>query len=181
MKKIFVMLLSLVLTSTMLSACGTAQAEERPTGDSATQGTTIRVLTHMDASFNGIKDAFTEATGIQVEVDVCSFDELNDQYEVLLSSKSSEYDVICPDGPNVAAYVSRGYIAPLGDYFTAEEIGQFSEDLVNQGTVDGTFYAAPLGDSCTILYYNKDLFEKAGLDPNTPPTTYAEMLEIAPK
>ena len=32
-----------------------------------------------------------------------------------------------------------------------------------------------------LLYYNKDLFEKAGLDPNTPPTTYEEMLEIAPK
>ena len=32
-----------------------------------------------------------------------------------------------------------------------------------------------------LMYYNKDLFEQAGLDPNSPPTTYEEMLEIAPK
>lgn len=118
----------------------------------------------MDGSFNAVKDAFEQATGIKLEIDVCSYEELNDQYEVLLSSKSSEYDVICPDGPNVAAYVSRGYIAPLNEYFTNDEINAFSEALVAQGTVDGTFYAAPLGDSCTVMYFNKDLLKEAGVE-----------------
>ena len=121
-------------------------------------------MTHMDGSFNAVKDAFEQATGIKLEIDVCSYEELNDQYEVLLSSKSSEYDVICPDGPNVAAYVSRGYIAPLNEYFTNDEINAFSQALVAQGTVDGTFYAAPLGDSCTVMYFNKDLLKEAGVE-----------------
>ena len=173
MKKLIALLLALMLMATMFAGCSKSNgdvADNIPSNTSATEstettdGTTIRVLTHMDASFNGVKEAFKEATGINLEVDVCSFDELNDQYEVLLSSKSSEYDVICPAGPNVAAYVSRGYIEPLSDYFTADEISTFSDALIAQGTVDGTFYAAPLGDSCTILYYNKDLFKEADVE-----------------
>lgn len=127
--------------------------------------TTIRVLTHMSDQMNAIIEEFeAENEGITVEVDNCSYDDLNDQYEVLLSSGSKEYDVLIVDGPNTAAYVSRGYLAPLNDYFTEDEINAFSEALVNQGTVDGSFYSAPLGDSCTVLYYNKDLLKEAGVE-----------------
>lgn len=162
MKKCISMLLALVLAVSMLAGCGSKDNASKP--DKGSDGKTIRVLTHMDGSFNAVKDAFEQATGIKLEIDVCSYEELNDQYEVLLSSKSSEYDVICPDGPNVAAYVSRGYIAPLNEYFTNDEINAFSQALVAQGTVDGTFYAAPLGDSCTVMYFNKDLLKEAGVE-----------------
>lgn len=162
MKKCISMLLALVLAVSMLAGCGSKDNASK--SDTGSDGKTIRVLTHMDGSFNAVKDAFEQATGIKLEIDVCSYEELNDQYEVLLSSKSSEYDVICPDGPNVAAYVSRGYIAPLNEYFTNDEINAFSQALVAQGTVDGTFYAAPLGDSCTVMYFNKDLLKEAGVE-----------------
>lgn len=162
MKKCISMLLALVLAVSMLAGCGSKDNASK--SDTGSDGKTIRVLTHMGGSFNAVKDAFEQATGIKLEIDVCSYEELNDQYEVLLSSKSSEYDVICPDGPNVAAYVSRGYIAPLNEYFTNDEINAFSQALVAQGTVDGTFYAAPLGDSCTVMYFNKDLLKEAGVE-----------------
>ena len=44
-------------------------------------------------------------------------------------------------------------------------------------TVDGKQYAMPFNVSTPMLYYNKDVFEAAGLDPETPPTTYDEVLE----
>ena len=152
MKKLLALVLALVLT---VAAASFALAEEE----------TIRVYTHMGAQIEAIKDAFETANpGVKVIVDNCPYESLNDQYEVLLSSKSDEYDVIIVDGPNTAAYVSRGYLAPLTDYFTTEEIGAFSEALVKQGTVNGTFYSAPMGDSCTILYYNKALLAESGVE-----------------
>ncbi len=159
MKKKLVALLALSLTVGLLSGCGGSDKGEEESSD-----TTIRVLTHMANRIDEIKSAFEEETGLTVEVDNCSYEELNDQYEVLLSSGSSEYDVLIIDGPNAAAYVSRGYIAPLTDYFTQEEINAFNSNLVEQGTIDGTFYAAPVGDSCTIMYYNKALLEEAGIE-----------------
>ena len=42
-------------------------------------------------------------------------------------------------------------------------------------TFEGKTYALPFTAEASALYYNKDLFKKAGLDPSKPPTTYAEM------
>lgn len=155
MKKLIASLLVIL----MLAGCGGGQGGGGGTSD----GTKIRVLTHMSSQISAIKETFEQETGITVEVDNCSFDDLNDQYEVLLSSGSSEYDVLIVDGPNTAAYVSRGYLAPLDQYFTKDEINAFSGALVDQGTVNDSFYAAPMGDSCTVMYYNKDLLKEAGV------------------
>ena len=42
-------------------------------------------------------------------------------------------------------------------------------------SVDGNLYCMPFNSSTAMLYYNKDMFEKAGLDPEKPPTTWAEV------
>ncbi|MHB2264137.1 sn-glycerol-3-phosphate ABC transporter substrate-binding protein UgpB [Aliihoeflea sp. PC F10.4] len=44
---------------------------------------------------------------------------------------------------------------------------------------DGTMLSFPYNSSSPILYYNKDLFEEAGLDPENPPTTWPEVFEAA--
>ena len=50
-----------------------------------------------------------------------------------------------------------------------------SQAVRNYYTVQGVFYPAVLNVSEPILYYNKTLFKKAGLDPNKPPQTFAEI------
>ena len=43
---------------------------------------------------------------------------------------------------------------------------------------NGNMLSMPFNSSTPILYYNKDVFEAAGLDPETPPTTWQEMGEM---
>ena len=45
----------------------------------------------------------------------------------------------------------------------------------------GNMLSFPFNSSTTVLYYNKDLFKKAGLDPNTPPKTWPEVGAAAAK
>jgi sn-glycerol 3-phosphate transport system substrate-binding protein len=52
---------------------------------------------------------------------------------------------------------------------------------VNDLKVEGKTWAIPFQRSTPILYYNKDLFRKAGLDPNKPPTNWDELLATAQK
>ena len=40
---------------------------------------------------------------------------------------------------------------------------------------DGNMLSMPFNSSTPILYYNKDVFEAAGLDPETPPATWGEL------
>ncbi|MBB4004476.1 MAG: sn-glycerol-3-phosphate ABC transporter substrate-binding protein UgpB [Aurantimonas endophytica] len=46
---------------------------------------------------------------------------------------------------------------------------------------DGTMLSFPYNSSSPILYYNKDVFEKAGLDVENPPKTWQEVFEAARK
>lgn len=46
---------------------------------------------------------------------------------------------------------------------------------------DGNMLSMPFNSSTPVLYYNKDAFEKAGLDPNSPPATWPAMGEAAKK
>lgn len=46
---------------------------------------------------------------------------------------------------------------------------------------DGNMLSMPFNSSTPILYYNKTVFEKASLDPDTPPKTWAEVVEFSNK
>lgn len=46
---------------------------------------------------------------------------------------------------------------------------------------DGTLNSMPYNVSTAVLFYNKDVFRKAGLDPNKPPATWPEMIDAAKK
>jgi len=59
----------------------------------------------------------------------------------------------------------------------------FADDLVSAhidaSTFDGETYAVPHKVDSSFIFYNKDLFAAAGLDPENPPTTYDEIYDAA--
>ncbi len=48
-------------------------------------------------------------------------------------------------------------------------------------SADGKMLSMPFNSSTPVLYYNKDAFKKAGLDPNKPPKTWPEVAEYSKK
>ncbi len=74
-------------------------------------------------------------------------------------------------------------IQAFEDVFPEEEPkAQFEgipENALSLGVIDGKTYGMAFTLSTPILYINGTLFEQAGLDPNEPPTTWEEMLEMA--
>jgi sn-glycerol 3-phosphate transport system substrate-binding protein len=53
------------------------------------------------------------------------------------------------------------------------------QPILKYYSVDGNLYCMPFNSSTAMLYYNKDMFEAAGLDPDNPPTTWAEVEEYS--
>ncbi len=189
MKKILSVFLGILLLMTVVG-CNRNQSNSDTSASTGASGTTststtLRILTHYDAAFRAAADEYEKETGVKVEIDQASWDTINDTLEVVLSSGSSEYDIIMVDGPNTAAYVERGYLVPLTSYLTDAEVETFSSALVDQGTYRGILYSAPLGDSSTCLFYNVDLLKEAGIDidwskyDGDTRITYEELVEIA--
>lgn len=59
------------------------------------------------------------------------------------------------------------------------DLDQMVGNVLSYYTIDGELYSMPFNTSNAILYYNKDMFRAAGLDPEQPPTTYEEFREYA--
>ena len=57
----------------------------------------------------------------------------------------------------------------------------FYPALMMNGTYKGKVYGIPFQRSTIVLYWNKEAFRDAGLDPNKPPATWAEQVEFARK
>ena len=59
------------------------------------------------------------------------------------------------------------------------DLGQFLPSVVESSTVDGALQPAGLDVSTPVMYYNRDHFSTAGLDPDDPPDTLAELRTAA--
>ncbi|MFD1797281.1 extracellular solute-binding protein [Paracoccus aurantiacus] len=62
---------------------------------------------------------------------------------------------------------------------TEEEKAAYYPNIVETVTFQDTQWGVPIAFSTKALYWNKDLFKEAGLDPETPPKTWAEEIEFA--
>ncbi|MBU0723917.1 MAG: ABC transporter substrate-binding protein [Alphaproteobacteria bacterium] len=81
--------------------------------------------------------------------------------------------------------MEQDVIVPFSDVATSAEekawLNSFYPALMANGTIDGKVWGVPFQRSTIVLYYNKDAFKEVGLDPNSPPKTWAEMTEAAKK
>ena len=74
----------------------------------------------------------------------------------------------------------RGII-PLDDYIASDEgldIDDFFEAFMANNIADDQVWSIPWQRSTPILYYNKDAYAEVGLDPDTPPATWDELVEF---
>lgn len=81
---------------------------------------------------------------------------------------------------------SQDLVLPLDDLIAGDKDGKayisdFLEGFMIDSYVDGKIYSIPFQRSTEIVYYNKDLFRAAGLDPENPPKTWDELANMAQK
>jgi multiple sugar transport system substrate-binding protein len=76
-------------------------------------------------------------------------------------------------------YVSQGIAAPLDDYITDDFRARFIDTFLSPSVMDGQTYGLPIAASARAMYYNKALFEEAGIA--EPPATWDELKAAAEK
>ncbi len=74
-------------------------------------------------------------------------------------------------------------IAPMQDFVDKDKfsVTDYETNVLAYYSIGGKLYGMPFNTSAPMLYYNKDMFKAAGLDPAKPPRTYAEVLDAAKK
>lgn len=91
-------------------------------------------------------------------------------------------DITYIDNPEVALFASRGLLLNLSPLIAESEVIK-TEDIfpgpLSSVTYEGDIYGIPRGANTIALYYNADMYEAAGLDPDNPPATWDELYEAA--
>lgn len=78
--------------------------------------------------------------------------------------------------------IEQGAIVPFDELVDSAAdrawLESFYPALMENGITQGKTWGIPFQRSTIVMYYNKDAFRAAGLDPEKPPTTWAELLAM---
>ena len=89
-------------------------------------------------------------------------------------------DIVAVDLIYVPEFAAAGQMTDITEKAKAlPYFDQLSPSHVRLATYEDTIYALPFNAEGSVLFWNKDLFEQAGLDPESPPTTWDEIYEAA--
>jgi multiple sugar transport system substrate-binding protein len=139
----------------------------------------------MDSYMRDVKRQFEDQNaGVTVHlVPVnASPDDYATKVRLMDRSRAAAPDVFVGDSYNIAADAAATYLLPLDDYLAdwPDWINEFFESAKNAGrAADGKTYGVPIGTDARGLWYNKNVFARAGLPVDWRPKTWSDVLRAA--
>ena len=110
-----------------------------------------------------------------------NLEEYDGKLNALIAAGQTPDVYICNPGPNMDVYVNAGAAADLTDILENQEkdwYATFTDGIFDRLTYDGKIMAVPTNFAAACVYYNTELFEKAGVEV---PTTYDELIDVCKK
>jgi multiple sugar transport system substrate-binding protein len=138
----------------------------------------------MDQHMQKVKAQFEAANkGAKVKLVPIAADENSYYTKLNLMSRSASTapDVMYEDTFLINSDISAGYLSPIDDNVAKwADWSQFTDSAKKAGTgQDGKIYGIPMGTDTRGLYYNKEIFAKAGLPAAWQPKTWNDILDAA--
>ena len=123
-----------------------------------------------------IKDFEAQNKGITVNLDVESWNDINNVIKTRIQA-GKQPDILNIDA--FAGFASDKLLYPADEIVSPQTLADFQPSFVQNASIGGTQWGLPFIASARALFYNKDMFTKAGI--SAPPKTWAEMESDAAK
>jgi multiple sugar transport system substrate-binding protein len=200
-KNVYPLMTMLLLATIALTACGapktqlaatpttaeavkpTAAAVPTPTTAPAAAPASLNVWIEWGdnpAQIQALFDKYTAQSGVKVVVTAPV--EIDKIMPALTGSEPPDI-LVRSGGDLVKSYAKEGLIVQLNDAIKTGgiDINDFYAAPLDQCKVGDQIWCLPWGTDIYALFWNKDMFKAAGLDPNTPPQTMEQLVEFADK
>lgn len=160
-----------------LGACAQGSASRNDSADESTAGADVSI-TYTNFSANGgneenlqrVVDAFeADNPGVTVEVETLPYADYFTALQTAVAG-GTEADVFELNYENFVTYALNGSLAELADVDAAA----YEPSLLEAFQVDGTQYGLPESFSNVVLFYNKTLFDEAGVEPPSADWTWVD-------
>lgn len=176
MKKI---LMSLIVMIGVLSGCSSSSGGS----DGVTTLTFWNGFTGSDEAYvTEMVDKYNESQGNYfIEMEIMPWDSLHQKLTVALPSGEGP-DLMAFDSTYVSTYAQGGFLLDVSNMYDSEiDASQFSDELRNTVMYEGTEYGVPFNLATLSLYYNKDMFDTAGIEYPTDDWTWENLIPAAKK
>ncbi len=207
-KKVLSVLMSVAMMSTLLVGCGnSADSADAPAADSSDSSESsdsaatassdgAEEITWMfwddlnatedliSLGYKDVVDRFNKDYEGKYHVTpiTTNLEEYYTKLNALVASNETPDCFIVSPGPNLDAYVDPGVAADLTDDLKADgwlDTFNGGEGAFSQQTYDGKIYAVPLNIAAACVFYNTEMFEKAGI--STMPTDWDGFIDACDK
>jgi multiple sugar transport system substrate-binding protein len=172
-----------LLAIASVAACG--GADPQPAGSAASaapaEGVTVTMWTRAatQAQSERLVAAYNKGHKNQVKMTVIPTDNYQPRIAAAAGAKQLP-DIFASDVIFVPNYTSHGLFLDITDRINALPFkDKLSPSHMKLGTLDGRQYTLPHTLDLSVWFWNKDLYSKAGLDPEKGPTTLKEFAEQA--
>lgn len=166
-------LLALLVTAGCVAPAATTPGADPSSGAAASADaggeTTIRVMSFFAYDNPEVEEAVVAAfeaahPEINVELENTNYNDIFTKYQTQVAGANAP-DVISMNFENLRSFASRGAMEPLNDRIAAEgfDTSIYYENTLDMHTVDGVVYGLPATFSDNVLYYNKNMFDAAGV------------------
>ena len=117
---------------------------------------------------------------ITIEMDVMPWATFNEKLPAAIAAGNAPDFVLCSSG-YYAPYVEAGSFQDVSDFYELPEVNadDFDKNVVDLLYYDDLCVGVPMQMVSHYFYWDKDLYEAAGLDPESPPETFEELVENA--
>jgi multiple sugar transport system substrate-binding protein len=148
---------------------------------SAAETINMWVRSGIGDSFKEVVKAYNAGHENQVAMTEVPFSELVQKYATAIAGGQAP-DALSLDLIYTPAFAAAGQLEDLTDWAKAlPYFNSLSPSHVRLGTYEDHIYGLPLSVETSIFAWNKDLYKKAGLDPEKAPTTWDEITANAEK
>jgi raffinose/stachyose/melibiose transport system substrate-binding protein len=174
MNKKIVLFMVLALAVSLVPAFGAASAQDKVT----IEWWHIDTADSQQAVWQGLADAYMEQNpNVEIQITVLENEAFKARLVTVMQAGEPP-DLFRSWGGGVLwTYAENGLVRNIAPELEGEWKDSFSAkaalELYGQ---NGEYYGVPYTWGAVGLFYNKELFEQAGLDPEAPPTTWTEFL-----
>lgn len=158
------------------AAAGSSKAGETNTSEPVTL-TLLQQNTPDKDYFKTMADDFNKLhKNITVKIIQVPYDQFDSKLQTMIAAKTQPDITTNVQFMGFKDFYVQNLVTDLTPYiskygFDAKKVG-IPDNVMSVGTVNGTIYGIPLNTFCTVLMYNKDLFDKAGVA--YPPSSYED-------
>ena len=165
----------LVVTALVLTGCGGAAESSSGEPEELTMWARSSTQDYTQA----LVDAYNTSHDTQIKLTIVASDSFQQKVGAAAGAGSLP-DILASDVVYAPNYAKQSVYMDITDRVAELPFGdELVSAHVEASTFDGKTYAVPHKVDSSFIFYNKDLFAAAGLDPENPPTTYDGIYDAA--